>query len=289
MDTGTSSTEGRSTHRADGVREFTLGDGARLAYRWDGPVGAPVLVLSNALGTSLGMWDAQIGAFSRTHRVLRYDTRGHGRSSSPPGAYSIDRLGRDVLELLDGLSVPRVHFCGLSLGGMIGQWLAVHAHERIERLVLANTAPYLGPAEAWQARIETVMRDGMDAVADASVARWFTPRFSTAHPREVAELREALVSMSRGGYAGCCAAIRDMDLRPIARLIHAPTLLIVGVQDPSTSPRDAALLAGPMPRPPERVDLRAAELSNVERPGEFTRAVLDFLAPSHLEQGAATL
>lgn len=283
-------TEGNgSAYSGDGVMGLTLGDGARIAYRWDGPEGAPVLVLSNALGTTLGMWDEQIPAFSRAHRILRYDSRGHGQSSSPPGGYSLDRLGRDVLELLDGLGLDKVSFCGLSLGGMVGQWLAVHAPGRLEHLVLANTAPYIGPPEGWQTRIETVLRDGMESIADASTERWFTRDFPARHPKKVAAIREMLLSTSRGGYAGCCAAIRDMDLRPVTRLIHTPTLLVVGQRDPSTPPKDASLIAGPMRRPPERVTLDAAHLSNVEQPEAFAAAVLDFLAPAHHEQGAATL
>lgn len=286
MASGKTSNGGAGAHAGGGTQSLTLGDGARIAYRWDGPEEAPVLVLSNSLGTSMGMWDPQVERFSRAFRVLRYDTRGHGQSSAPPGSYSIDRLGRDVLELLDGLGIDKVHFCGLSLGGMIGQWLAVRAPGRLERLVLANTAAYMGPPEGWQTRIETVLRDGMESVAAASISRWFTPGFPERQPKAVAAIRQMLLTTSRGGYAGCCAAIRDMDQRPTTQLIHTPTLLVVGLQDPSTPPKDASLLAGPMTRPPERVDLQAAHLSNVEQPEAFSDAVLEFLAVSSLDQAA---
>ncbi|HLT31628.1 MAG TPA: 3-oxoadipate enol-lactonase [Myxococcaceae bacterium] len=257
---------------------LTLSDGAHLAYRWDGPEGAPVLLLSNSLGTHLGMWGPQVPLFAERFRVLRYDTRGHGRSAATPGAYSMDRLGRDVIELLEATGVSRAHVCGLSLGGMVGQWLAVFAPDRLGRLVLANTSPYMGPPSAWQARIETVRQEGMEALAEGSLSRWFTRKFLSSHPLEVAAVREMLLACNRGGYIGCCAAIRDMDLRPLAQLIRVPTLLIVGREDPSTTHRDAALLEGPMPNPPRRVELQAAHLSNVEQPEAFGRAVVDFLS-----------
>jgi 3-oxoadipate enol-lactonase len=255
----------------------TLGDGARLAYRLEGPREGAVLLLSNSLGTRLEMWDPQVDAFAARFRVLRYDSRGHGESEATPGAYSLDRLGRDALELLDVLGLERVHFCGLSLGGMIGQWLGFKAPERIHRMVLANTSPYMGPPSGWQQRIETVQREGMAAVAESSVSRWFTPGFAAGQPEAIRPIREALLANSAQGYAGCCAAIRDMDLRPTAQLVSPPALIIAGAQDPSTPPEISDALARAMPRPPRVVRLDAAHLSNVEQPEAFARAVLDFL------------
>jgi 3-oxoadipate enol-lactonase len=256
----------------------TLGDGCRLAYRFDGPVDAPVLVLSNSLGTTLEMWTPQMAAFAEHFRVLRYDSRGHGGSDVPPGAYSMDRLGRDVVELLDILGLERVHFCGLSKGGMVGQWLGVRAPARIDRLVLANTAAYMGPPSGWQERIDTVLRDGMAAIAGALLMRWFTPEFLRRATDEVAGARTMLLATPPAGYAGCCAAIRDMDLRPTAPLIARPTLIGAGSADPATPPERSDELAGAMRVETRVVRLDAAHLANVEQPDAFSRAVTDFLA-----------
>jgi 3-oxoadipate enol-lactonase len=256
----------------------TLGDGCRIAYRLDGPTDAPVLMLSNSLGTNLGMWAPQMEALVQSFRVLRYDSRGHGASDAPLGAYSLDRLGRDAVELLDALDLERVHFCGLSKGGMVGQWLGVRAPERVHRLVLANTSAYMGPPAGWQQRIDTVLRDGMGAVTDDVLEKWFTPEFRSLAPDAVAAVRDMLLATDPGGYAGCCAALRDMDLRPTAPLIAAPTLLVAGARDPSTPPACAHELARAMRHAPRVATLDAAHLSNIEQAGEFTAIVLDFLA-----------
>lgn len=260
------------------VTYVTLGDGCRLACRMDGPADAPVLLLSNSLGTRLDMWAPQLAALAERFRVLRYDSRGHGRSDAPPGAYSMDRLGRDVVELLDALGLERVHFCGLSQGGMVGQWLGVRAPERVDRLVLACTAAYMGPPEGWQQRIDIVLRHGMDAIADAVLEKWLTPEFRARAPEAVAPLRAAFLATSPAGYAGCCAAIRDMDLRPTAALVRPPTMIVTGSRDPSTPPARAEELARLMPRAPRLVSLEAAHLANVEQAEAFTCALLDFLA-----------
>lgn len=259
------------------VQYFTADDGCRIAYRFDGQEGAPVLLLSNSLGTTMQMWAPQMAAFTQRFRVLRYDSRGHGQSDSPAGAYSMDRLGRDAVLLLDAVGVERADFCGLSKGGMVGQWLGVRAPERIGKLILANTSAYMGPPSGWQARIEGVLRDGMAPLAEASIARWFTPDFPSREPEAVAPIREMLLACDPSGYAGCCAAIRDMDLRPTAPLIAPPTLVIAGSQDPSTSVADGRWLAEAAQQG-RLVALDAAHLSNVERPEEFQAAVLDFLA-----------
>lgn len=259
-----------------GLQYITTGDGCRIAWRFDGQEDAPVLVLSNSLGTDMSMWAPQMEAFSARFRVLRYDSRGHGASDAPAGAYSMDRLGRDVIELLDALGLERVAFCGLSKGGMVGQWLGYRAPERIAALVLANTSPYMGPASAWDARIATVRADGLSAIAAASVVRWFTPGFVQSHPAVVAEIEARFLSLDAAGYAGCCAAIRDMDLRATAPLILPPALVIGGLQDGSTPPEQARALAAAIPAA-RLVMLDAAHLSNVEQPGAFAEAVLGFL------------
>lgn len=251
-------------------------DGCEIAWRMDGPARAPVLMLSNSLGTDMGMWDKQLSAFSEKMRVLRYDTRGHGATSAPAGDYGLDRLGRDALALLDALGMDRVHFCGLSLGGMTGQWLGVFAPERIDRLILANTSPYMGPPTAWQQRMDLVRAQGMGTIAEAVLQRWFTPAFIENSTAEIANVREQLLNTSPQGYAGCCAAIRDMDLRPLSSLIQAPCLVICGTDDPATPPEHAEALHAAISGA-TCVMLKAAHLSNIEQPTEFTNVALDFL------------
>ncbi|WP_102818489.1 alpha/beta fold hydrolase, partial [Pseudomonas syringae] len=184
-----------------------LADG-ELNYLLEGPAGKPVLVLSNSLGTDLHMWDNQIAAFTGHFQVLRYDTRGHGKSVVSEGTYSIEQNGRDVLVLLDALSIDKAFFCGLSMGGLIGQWLAINASERLQRVVLCNTAAKIGNPDIWNPRIDTVLRDGqaaMVALRDASVARWFTPAFALAEPDRVDTVVGMLARTSPQGYASNCA------------------------------------------------------------------------------------
>lgn len=262
-----------------GARHVTMIDGCRIAWRFDGREDAPVLMLSNSLGTTMDMWAPQMAAWTQRFRVLRYDSRGHGASDSPPGAYSIDRLGRDAIELLDALGLEHVHFCGLSKGGMVGQWLAARAPDRLDRLVLANTAAYMAPPSGWQARIEGILRDGMAPLAEASIARWFTPEFPVRAPEAVEPIRAMLLANNPAGYAGCCAAIRDMDQRPMASLNPVSTLVIAGALDPSTSVADGEFLATSAHQG-ELAILSAAHLSNVECPAVFADAVVAFLGRS---------
>ncbi|WP_439861930.1 3-oxoadipate enol-lactonase [Pseudomonas sp. MBLB4136] len=255
-----------------------LADG-ELNYQLEGPAGAPVLVLSNSLGTDLHMWDAQMPAFTEHFRVLRYDTRGHGHSLVSEGFYSIEQNGRDVLALLDALDVAKAHFCGLSMGGLIGQWLAINAGERLDKLVLCNTAAKIASPEVWNPRIDTVLRDGqaaMQALRDASIARWFTAEFAAAEPAKVEPVVAMLAQTSPQGYAANCAAVRDADYREQLGAIRAPTLIVAGSADPVTTVADGRFMA-------ERIsgarllELHAAHLSNVEAGEAFTRPVLDFL------------
>ena len=252
------------------------GDGCRIAYRWDGPSDAPKLILSNSLGTAMAMWAPQIEALSTRFRMLRYDVRGHGLSSAPAGAYSIDRLGRDVVEMMDAFGVERASFCGLSMGGMVGQWLGLRAPKRLDRLVLANTSSFMGPPSAWDQRISLVLDKGMSALTDAVLERWFTPAFRDAAPDAVQPVREMLLATQPVGYAGCCAAIRDMDMTPLLGLITVPTLVIGGTDDPATPPPHAAQLASRIPGA-KLLMLSAAHLSNVEQAANFTYAVADHI------------
>ncbi|MEO8493190.1 3-oxoadipate enol-lactonase [Pseudomonas sp.] len=250
-----------------------------LHYQLDGPVDAPVLVLSNSLGTDLHMWDIQMQAFTRHFRVLRFDTRGHGKSLVTEGPYSIEQLGQDVIALLDALEIPRAHFCGLSMGGLIGQWLGIHACERLRRLVVCNTAAKIGTPEVWNTRIETVLRDGaaaMVALRDASIARWFTPDFAEAHPDQARLITDMLAATSPEGYAANCAAVRDADLRGQLGSISVPTLVIAGSEDAVTPPAGSHFIQTHV-RGAEYAEFYAAHLSNVQAGAAFSDRVLEFL------------
>ncbi len=250
--------------------------GARLNYQFDGPDAAPVLVLAHGLGADLSMWAPQVLPLSERFRLLRYDARGHGQSSVPAGPYSIRDLGLDVLNLADVLNVGRFHFCGLSMGGMIGMWLAVNAPQRLDRLVLANTAAKVGSAEMWNARIQKVRAEGMAAVASIMAERAFTEAFRLRKPDTLARTQQMLLDAPAEGFAGGCAAIRDMDQRSDIARITAPTLVIAGVHDGATPAEEGRSIAETIPGA-RYAELDASHLSNVERPHEFNRAVLEFL------------
>jgi len=236
-----------------------------------------VLVFSNSLGTTNEMWEPQLPALTKSFRVLRYDRRGHGRSEVPPGPYTIADLGRDVLELLDSLELERVSYCGLSIGGMDGMWIAANAPERVDRLCLCSTSANLGPPELWVDRAATVRTDGTGAVADATMGRWFSPAFHEAHPEVVARFREMVASTPAEGYASCCEAIRDWDFRDELGRIYAPTLVLSAELDPSTPPEHGRLVADGIPGASFVVVPEAAHLVNVERQAEVDEALLRHL------------
>lgn len=247
-----------------------------IHYRLDGPERAPVLALSNSLGTSLGMWSEQMDALAQHFRVLRYDTRGHGNSEAPAGTYSNTQLGEDVLGLLDELDVERAHFCGISMGGMTGIWLGINAPERLHRLVLCNTAAKIGTAEVWNQRIEQVEERGMPGIVDSVVQRWFTESFRDSHPGTVDRIKARFVDTLPQGYIGCCAAIRDADQRQDLSRISVPTLVVSGTHDAVTTPEDARFLAERIPNA-RYVELAAAHLSNIEAAAAFNRELINFL------------
>ena len=266
------------------MRHITTGDGTRIFYQFDGEEGRPVLLLSNSLGTTLEMWDPQIPDLASHYRVLRYDSRGHGRSDAPEGPYEIARLGRDAVDLLDALNIETVRFCGLSKGGMVGMWLGIHEPDRVERLVLANTSAYIGAPEVWNARIETVKRDGMAAIVPGVIERWFTPRFQKADPAAVDRIASMLRGIAPQGYVACCAAVRDMDQRAQIAAISAPTLVISGTHDGATPPAHAQLIAGEIAGA-ALVDLDAAHLSNIEQADLFTSNLVGFLTMAETSNG----
>jgi 3-oxoadipate enol-lactonase len=236
----------------------------------------PPLLLGSSLGTTLAMWDANLGALAASHRVVRFDHRGHGRSPSPPGPYAIADLGGDVLALMDDLDIARAAYCGVSLGGMVGMWLAANAPERVDRLVLLCTSAHL-PQGAWAERAAAVRSAGSaEPIADRVVGRWLTPPFATARPELAAALRAQLVSVDPEGYAACCDAIGRMDLRPQLGRIAAPTLVVAGERDEATPVEHAREIAARIAAA-RLATVPAAHLANVERPDEVARLVLDHL------------
>lgn len=252
-------------------------NGAELYYELTGLEGSPFVVFSNSVGTTLEMWDAQTAALSGPYRCLRYDTRGHGRSAVVEHPAGIDDLAGDLAGLLDALEIPKAHVVGLSLGGMTAQAFALAHPDRLLSLTLMATAAHLPPAEAWEQRAATVCRDGMAAIADAVIARWFTPPFAEAFPERVASVRDRFLELDPRGYAACCRVIRDMDLRGDIGSITAPTLIVAGADDPATpvalmediraSITDSELVVLP----------RAAHLLAIERADRVNRHLLGFL------------
>jgi len=224
------------------------------------------------------MWDEQLGALRERFRVLRYDHRGHGRSEVPPAPYTIDELGADLLALLDELELERVRFAGLSLGGMVGMWLAAHAPERVERLALLCTSAHFEDPGPWTDRAARVRADGTAAIAQELVARWFTPAFPARAPQTVARFVGVLAATSDEGYAGCCDALAVMDLRGHLGAITAPTLVVAGADDPATPAGHTEALAAAIGGARLEVVAGAAHLANVEQPERVTRLLLDHLA-----------
>lgn len=258
------------------MEDFLTRQEGRLHYRIDGNESAPWLMLSNSLGTDYGMWEPQMALWTRHFRVLRYDTRGHGKSAPPSSQCTIADLADDALSLLDHLGIARTHFCGLSLGGMTGMQFATRHPERLERLALCNTSAYMGPPSNWDLRIAAVESGGMHAVTDAVIGRWFTPRFREQSPEGVGKVRQMLLETSVPGYAACCAAIRDMDQRDSIKQIGKQTLVISGSTDPATPPADGKLIAGGIAGA-KYVELEAAHLSNWEQVAEFGTAIAQFM------------
>ena len=255
------------------------GGTVELHHRTEGPEDAPVLVLGNSLGTTLEMWDAQAPALREHFRLVRYDHRGHGGSPVPSGPYSMDDLGGDVLALMDRLGVEKFSFCGLSIGGMVGMWLGSEAPERIEGLVLCCTAARFDPPGAWEDRARAVRTEGMEAVADAVLERWFTPALREERPEVLRWAGRMLRDANPEGYAGCCEAIRDADLRPGLGRITAPTLVIAGSEDPAAPVEKAETIRDGIPDCRLAVIERSAHIANVERPEEVTGEILGHLKP----------
>jgi 3-oxoadipate enol-lactonase len=249
----------------------------RLDHRLHGRGGAPALVLANSLGTRQQLWSRQLPEFTEQFRVLTYDHPGHGASELPEEPFTVEAFAHSLLELLDALALERISFCGTSLGGMVGMALALEAPERVERLVVSCTSAYLGPPEAWAQRARVVRTEGMEAVADSVVVRWFTPELGREQPETVARFRAMLVATPPEGYARCCEALAAWDARERISAISVPTLVLAGAEDPVTPVEHAELVASRIPGARLHVLERAAHLANVNRAGAFTTAVLDHL------------
>jgi len=251
--------------------------GLPVRYELTGPADAPVVVLSHSLGADLTMWDPQQQALAGSFRVLRYDTRGHGGTGVPAEPWTLAMLANDVLGLLDALGLPRVHFCGLSMGGLVGMWLGAHAASRIDRLVLCSTGARIGTAESWNARIASVREGGMSRISASVIERWFTPEFRRKAPDVVAGVQRLIETTPAEGYAGCCAAIRDADERADLAAIRAPTLVVSGRHDPATPPADGQAIASAVAGA-RYAELKAAHLCNVETAAAFNAELSSFLS-----------
>lgn len=249
---------------------------AQIHYALEGSAGHPVVILSNSLGTDFSMWDPQIPELTKSFRVLRYDTRGHGKSSVTPGPYSAEQLANDVLAVADSLELDRFHFCGLSMGGMTGMWLAANAPQRLRKLIVSSAAAKFGNREAWNTRIDTVRKNGMKPAAAAAIERWFTPAFRAQNPQAVGKIQKVLEAMNPEGYISNCAAVRDFDFRSQLNKITTPTLVVSGTHDPATTPEDGRFLADGIAGA-RYVELNGAHLSNIEDRERFTGEVSGFL------------
>lgn len=267
---------------------FTTIHNARMFYRLEGNAGRPVLVFAHSLGADHAMWDLQVADLLAHFQILRYDVRGHGASEVTSGEYSIEMLGKDVLGLADSLAISKFAFCGLSLGGAIGQWVAIHAPERVTHLVVANASPQFGLRSNWETRIAAVGKGGMAAVTDLVMQRFFMPDTLAKHNPHVASIRSVLSGTDPVGYIGCCAALRDLDFENLLQQIKAPILVIGGDHDISTPWSDhGQKLAQTIPGA-KALRLAAAHLSNIERPRSFTTALLEFVLPQ-LHENVASL
>jgi 3-oxoadipate enol-lactonase len=255
----------------------------RLAATLEGPDGAPVAALGTSIGTHQGLFDPQAAVLGRRFRLLRFEFRGHGpagaQSPAPPGPYTIAELGTDVLGLLDRYDLEQVAYCGVSLGGMVGMWLAANAPERITRLGLCCTSAYMPPASMWTERAATARTEGLAALVQATTGRWFTPAFVQQHPEEVEPVAAMFTGTNPEGYAGCAEAIAAMDQRSSVEAITAPTLVIAGADDPSTPPWHGAQLARAIPGAALTVVRGTAHLANYQTPGAVTAALATHLAP----------
>jgi 3-oxoadipate enol-lactonase len=267
-----------TSERLDGEYPMPMidADGCLLSVSVEGRDGGPTLMLSHALGCTMQMWEPQIAPLSKLFRIVRYDRRGHGKSGVPPGPYSMERFGRDVLAILDDLNIAKTHWCGLSMGGMVGQWLGANAPERFERIVLANTGCYYPDPANWHARIKAVRDGGLKAIADTVISGWLTADFREREPQTAAKIRAMLSASPPEGYIACCETLSTLDQRALLPRIKSPTLVIAGRHDKSTPIAGAEYIRSQIPEASMTI-LDAAHISNVEQSHAFTEAVAGFL------------
>ncbi|MCD0188102.1 3-oxoadipate enol-lactonase [Acinetobacter sp. PW68] len=254
---------------------FTSND-AQINYQTFGDTAKPALIFSNSLGTNFKMWQAQIDFFQQDFFVICYDTRGHGASSAPQGPYSIDQLGQDVVNLLDHLNVEKAAFCGISMGGLTGQWLAIHRPERFNQVVVCNTAAKIGQEQAWNDRAALVREQGLQPIASTAASRWFTEPFIQSNATVVNNLQNDLAAGSAEGYASCCEALAKADVREQLKDITVPVLVVAGQQDPITTVADAQFMVERIANS-QLFEINASHISNVELPNEFNQSVKQFI------------
>ena len=254
-------------------------NGLQINYELSGQEGAPVVVLSHSLGSSLEMWNPQIAVLEPHYRVLRFDTRGHGGSEAPAQHYSLDQLGEDTVSLLDVLGIDGVHFVGLSMGGMIGQYIALNHCKRLRSLVLCDTAALIPPEAqpVWQERIDTARENGLTALVEDTLQRWFTPPYLEQNPPEVQLIRKLFLSTPLAGYIGCSQAIRSLDYLEQLAYVKIPTLIIVGRDDPGTPVEASQAMQERITRSKLVVLDSAAHLSNVEQSEAFNQSLIKFI------------
>lgn len=257
-----------------------ISNDAQIYYQTFGDASKPALIFSNSLGTNFSMWQAQIEFFKNTHFVICYDTRGHGASSAPQGPYTLDQLGRDVMNLLDYLNVKKAAFCGISMGGLTGQWLAIHHPEGFSHVVICNTAAKIGQEQAWNDRAALVREQGLAPIASTAAGRWFTDPFIQSNPAVIEKLSYDLGAGSPEGYASCCEALAKADVREQLKEISIPVLIIAGQQDPVTTVADGQFMQAHIAQS-QLFEINASHISNIEQPEAFNQALTDFLNPNN--------
>ena len=251
-------------------------NGCPIHYEVEGDASKPVLMFCNSLGTNLHMWDGQMPEALKHFRVVRYDRRGHGKSDVPAGPYNMEMLGRDALSVLDAAKVEKTNWCGLSMGGMVGQWMGANARDRVEKLVLSNTHYFYADKQPWNDRIKFARDNGLEKLSGPQMERWFTKGFRESNTGAINKVVKMFVETKLDGFLGCCEAVRDMDFRKSTPTITAPVMVIVGGKDPATLPEYGEEIHK-MVKGSKITSLDAAHLSNIEQPKAYTDTVLNFL------------
>lgn len=252
-------------------------DGLELAHRFDGPEEGHVVMMANSLMSNYSMWDWNVPALTDRYRVLRYDKRGHGGSQTTPGPYSISQLADDAIALMDALKIDKVHFIGLSMGGMIGQQLGARYPERVYSLSLCDTASEMPPRSLWEDRFAIARKEGIPGLVDGTIQRWFTAPFVERAPQDIEKVRKMILGTGVEGYIGCASAVRDMAQTTMLLKIKAPTLILTGRQDPACTVEQATVLNRMIDGSKLVLIEEAAHLSNIEQPEVFNKTIREFI------------